>query len=684
MKKIYFISVFAAILLCSSVRAQVVFSSDFESWTGNVPNGWGGTQTTLEPDSIMQYTASANSGSKACRLINRESTTKKFSTSTFSVEAGITYSISYWLRGSGKIVNVSLFSNVNTVISGLNTTIDTTGWIYYSTRFIANTSSTTAELIFTLRNTTLDKDDIQIDDIVIYKTSSFLDINNISANINSNGSLFNSNINNPSFEVPKGSGKHTIFTNNIWLGGYDESSQLHLAAQKYEQSGYDYWAGPVASNYNDPYYQLNYNRVWKINKSDIDNHIANYASAGYIMPASIADWPGNGNTANGEMLMLAPYFDVNGDDVYEPMGGDYPIIRGDQTVFFMFNDDKGLHTETNGLKIGLEIHGMAYSYNNPNDSALNQTVFVNYEIFNRSTNNYHDMYFGSFIDMDLGAADDDYIGCDSLLNMFYTYNGDAIDGVGQSWAYGGSTPPPPAQGAVFLNHPILKFVYFNNQAGVQGDPTTATAYYNYLIGKWSDGSPMVSGGAGFVGSPGASTTPTNFMFSGKPESVTGWTESSEINPPGDRRGVMSVGSFALNAGDKFCVDLAFPFARDYTGTNLTSVALLRQKAQAVQTFYNNQNFACGMPNIGILDASKPSDLIQVYPNPSTGLFNVVVPNYTSNSKIEVYSTLGNLVYSKQITAEKTILSLENNKGMFFFLVVNENKEIVGRGKLVIE
>ncbi len=38
-----------------------------------------------------------------------------------------------------------------------------------------------------------------------------------------------------------------------------------------------------------------------------------------------------------------------------------------------------------------------------------ETVFVHYDLINRSENTYHDFYFGVFADVDLGYAWDDYI-----------------------------------------------------------------------------------------------------------------------------------------------------------------------------------------------------------------------------------------------------------------------------------
>ena len=103
MKKIKLILICALIVSYTFAGAQTVFNNGFENWTGNVPDNWVGTQTNLEPDSIIQYIASVHSGSKACRLVNQQSATKKFSSVAFSIEAGVTYFASYWVRGHGNI-----------------------------------------------------------------------------------------------------------------------------------------------------------------------------------------------------------------------------------------------------------------------------------------------------------------------------------------------------------------------------------------------------------------------------------------------------------------------------------------------------------------------------------------------------------------------------------------------------
>jgi len=352
---------------------------------------------------------------------------------------------------------------------------------------------------------------------------------------------------------------------------------------RYGQKGNDFWAGPVSNEDSDA--GTYYDKFFRVTKKEIDNHIA-----GIFTSENILNWPAHGRTEYGESANLAPYVSVSGNSTYTPSQGDYPLIRGEEAIFWISNDKCGSHTESGGKPLGVEILSMAYAYNSP-DYELQHTIFLSYQIRNKSTNHYKDFYVGLFADFDIGYSRDDYIGCDSALNLSYGYNGLKIDGMGEMWAYG---EHPPAQGAMFLNQKMSGFIYFNNLgSNLMTDPNNAKEYYNNLQAKWKDETPLTFGGNGY--NP-TSTNYTNFAFSGDPVSQTGWTEilpdgeGSVPNIPHDRRGIMSTGSFILPAGESICIDIALPFAQDSVGDNLSSVALLKQNAQAIQQFYDNQNY----------------------------------------------------------------------------------------------
>ena len=181
--------------------------------------------------------------------------------------------------------------------------------------------------------------------IVHDHSCAYLDVNNVKALFSSSGLHFF--LENSEYEVPKGSGKTTMFANSAWIGGLDESGTLHLAAERYRQGiggpaglKHDYWAGPVSDTtaYNTVQDTI-WNRIWKLNRTDVEFPRNNYWKPGYQIIRDILEWPVSGDPTLGQSGQLAPYRDENLNGYYDPMNGDYPEIIGDQAIFFIYNDD---------------------------------------------------------------------------------------------------------------------------------------------------------------------------------------------------------------------------------------------------------------------------------------------------------------------------------------------------------
>jgi len=502
-------------------------------------------------------------------------------------------------------------------------------------------------------------------------------LNNINARFNARGNHFF--YKEAEFEVPKFSGKSTIFVNTLWIGGQTNDTVLHLAAEKYgqgpntapAQTKLDFWTGPVMDSTAYSIYQdSTWNYIWNLKRSEIEYHQAHWNDAGYQPIHDILTWPGNGNTAIGQAAILAPFYDRNEDGTYDPMDGDYPLIKGDQSLFFIFNDDRNMHLETEGNKLKTEIHGMAYAFDMPQDSAFSNTIFLDYKIFNRSQNTYTNTYIGTFTDFDIGFAADDYIGCDVQRGFYYGYNGTPVDGSGQPGSYGAH---PPAQAVTILGGPLMdpdgidnpktddhgvqlcnesingtgfgdsivdnerygmrKFMYFNNSiSGVpfyMQDPLYAADYYNTLQGIWKDGTRMIYGGNGHPDTGGYGPE-CDFIFPGEsdtlnwgcgcqpPNGPVNWTETTAGNNPSDRRGMASAGPFTFHPGDVQDLELAFSFARDYNGTPLSSLDLLKTRVDSIRKAYMMNVLPNGQSFNGINDGKgKPSSQIGLYPNPAT-------------------------------------------------------------------
>lgn len=447
--------------------------------------------------------------------------------------------------------------------------------------------------------------------------SAQLDINNVKCMLYNGGDMWWDLVGNPRYEIPKGSGRHSLFAASLWIGGVDASGQMRVAAQTYRQDGYDFWGGPLTQGSAEVNSDIcsKYNKMHKITKAEIDAFRADYELDGIVdnpgdYPNVLA-WPAfgtdaDGNTVsadfNGNTIYLAPFKDVDGNSLdYNPSGGDYPLIKGDQAVWWVINDKGNIHTATSGEPIGVEMHIMAFAFTTAN--AINNMTFYDQLIINRSSLTLNQTYMGQWVDADLGYYKDDYVGCDTLRGLGITYNADNSDDGANGYGLN-----PPAVGIDFFQGPLAdpgdgvdndkdgqvdeqgetiimsKFVYYNNDFSLKGNPETAIHYYNYLRGIWKDGTPMVANNRDGYGPTAAGPT-TNYMFSGDICAGTGWTEKNANNAPDDRRLLESAGPFTLQPGAVNQVITGVVWARG--SNNLNSVCQLVIADDVAQALFDN-------------------------------------------------------------------------------------------------
>ncbi|MCD4695630.1 MAG: T9SS type A sorting domain-containing protein [Bacteroidales bacterium] len=535
-----------------------------------------------------------------------------------------------------------------------------------------------------------------------------IDINNINARFNCFGNHFWNLDSKQHFKVPNGSNISSIFSQTFWIGGLDENEGLHLAAERYRQLGYDYWTGPVSDVY-DSVYDRRWHHIWKLNRNEIEYHKAHWWETGYEPISDILSWPGNGDVELGQSEKIAPFEDKNENGLYEPLQGDAPIIKGDQALFFVFNDDREEHTETEGIPLGIEIHAMAYGFDKPGDSVFWNTIFLQYKIINRSDTAYNNVYIGQFTDTDLGNAWDDRIESDVENGMFFCYNGLEYDQ--GSVEYTGYGEHPPAIGIMFLGGPYMVadgidnpkydalgnqivdesinglnfgdgiidnermgmqyFVYMNNGgASYMSDPNEAGEYYYYLSGKWLDGTPLQYGGVGhpLSGSVGPEcrylfprdSDPYNWgtygLWPNEGFNQNGlyWTDEQSGLNPSDRRGLGSIGPFHLADGEEQTMDMAYIWARDYDGTAWSSAELLKERAAYIKQLFENNPDLFSKITPQKLDPSY----VKVFPNPVRDMMQLTFPASSSSGILSVYSIQGVLLKKENLPANKTKTELD--------------------------
>lgn len=507
-----------------------------------------------------------------------------------------------------------------------------------------------------------------------------LELNNVRALVETGGSLWQDRAtNSASYEVPKGSGNTAIYAGALWMGGVDVNGQLKLAGVQFRQ-GNDFWTGPLTmiAGTEDPANNiagfgpaeieadvcLQYDKHFIITKQEVELFNAWFEAGlfddangtntqaenfpGYSIPEIILNWPAHGDVSRDQDFYLAPFYDRDGDGVYNPVtGGDYPwydlendvdcqsssdrrvTLFGDQTLWWVFNDKGNIHTETGGDPIGMEIHAQAFAF--ATNDEVNNMTFYNYEMINRGTQTLFETYFCQWVDADVGGSEDDYVGCDVNRGLGYAYNGDAFDEDNNGAIGYGSNPP--AIGVDFFEGPyqdndqmdnaygigpdealngigygdgipdnerygMRRFLYYDRLGNTCcNDPGSAIDYYNYMRSIWKDNTKMVYGGNGHVGDPDAdANTLTDFMFPGDTDPLgwgqggsiqATWTEQTAGNLPSDRRFLQSAGPFTLAPGAVNNITVGVVYARANSGDPFASVEAVRVADDKAQALFEN-------------------------------------------------------------------------------------------------
>jgi len=509
-----------------------------------------------------------------------------------------------------------------------------------------------------------------------------LNIGGVRARINNGGDMWWDLASTSQYEVPKGSGRNGMYAGALWISGTDINGNIKLAAQRYRQNGTDYWPGPLTIDgaaETDFETCEAYDQIWTLFKKDVADFLKYRSNPSsfpdYSIPEYFFRYPAHGDPAKGQSYYLAPFFDSDNDGQYNPNNGDYPyydldnslchqripttesetgittggnladqVLKGDQTLWWVFNDKGNTHTETQGTPIGIEVRAQAFAF--ATNDEINHMTFYSFEMINRSSYTLYDSYVGYHTDFDNGYPNDDYIGCDVPRGLGYCYNGDAFDEDGEgAYGYGNQ---PAAIGIDFLKGPYMdpdgidnsafalvtdtagnswfencnesvngvnfsngiiddecygmtNFVYFNGTGTVpwyMTPPDIAAEYFNFMRSLLKDNTHMIYGGNGHQSSGGYGPA-CNFMFPGEsdvcnygtggiaPLGPKNWTEVTAGNQPYDRKCMESAGPFTMHPGAVNYLTIGIPWARSCCNCTTSSLELLKYADDKCQALFDN-------------------------------------------------------------------------------------------------
>lgn len=573
-----------------------------------------------------------------------------------------------------------------------------------------------------------------------------LNSNDVHCNVSSTGDLFNTFNDEtlPGFEVPVGSGLKTIYAGNLWVGGKSLDQSIKLVAEQFQADGMDWFCGPLTIDGNaatTEQTQIDYNQVWIANAPEVALHqlyfeLLNSGQStetdfpdGYTIPQWMIQWPAHGDVSMNQSLYLAPFFDYNNNGIYDVENGDYPLFCGEECVYFIFNDKGGIHTESGGEAIGLEVHGMMFTVQNALYESLEKTVFVKYKIINRGGQTLIDSFIGLWLDFDIGNPSDDYLATDVQNGAVVGINGDSFDEASSgSSGYGSDLPLQAAmllqgafQDADNIDNPfttnivqvensfgiayescglgyadwivdnermgLRRTIYFNNSSnGTNGTPNSPQHFYNYLQGIWKNGQQLVYSGNG----TGVDSSPSRFVYPGdsdplmwgtQGELVQPWSESSAGNIPGDRRVIMSSGPFTLQPGETNYFDVAFVYARESEdGVENNVGETLEDYMDQVRLYFNEYLLDCNQSDItnGITQSESLNEN-SIFPNPVSTILNVNLSRNTRKALLQLYDVTGHMVMSTNISSNTSSIDVSSlASGIYTVKILWEGKSEVLR------
>lgn len=493
------------------------------------------------------------------------------------------------------------------------------------------------------------------------------------------------------FSFPKGSSTSTLYFATLNVTGKDSAtSNIHaFNSFSVDVPTID---GPLSVDGNlDTTNHEEYRHIWNITEADINEFLQAYYQGGttwanYQIKPDILTWPANG--PSGFDNTLSDYYDMNNDGLYNPLDGDYPLIKGSQMLRWIYNDMGNYQNNGMGLEIRASLFGCS-SY--PITSPINRTVFVEYEIFNRSLRTYQDLQCGLFLDFDIGCSTDDYFRTQVESNGVQAYNSTEDDVCNGPNSFTNNTPVQSVSILSVNNQSTGNLLYSsalveNGIQSVSSQPNNTVELYNIFRGNWASGSPKYFGGLGVDSTLGFGST--RFMYQGDSDpSFLGmeipnypfyWTMENidgvgNQAPAQDVRATLASIPQTFRPNEKITILFAFITTQD---PNLSIPQLLEKNKQEmldVKERYINNQFNCLSYSTSIPQVS--SFKLSLYPNPASNEIFLEGLSESDSYKLKVYDINGKVWLDENWSNGKSLNLSRIKSGIYVLQLQNDNGEI---------
>jgi len=422
---------------------------------------------------------------------------------------------------------------------------------------------------------------------------------------------------------------------------------------------YDFKPGPLKTNgslIRDS--SINYNKVWNITDTDINEFISAYYAGGntwanYSIPSDFLTWPAHG--PNGYDPNLSEFHDMNGDGIYNPYDGDFPKIKGTQYLRWIYNDiSHPAVDEIMGVEIRASLFGCSSS--NPDD-AINRTIFIEYEIINRTNKTYNDVGVGLMIDFMIGCFENDNFRSNAKANAVQFYNSNQHFNLCTEENYYVQNPMVWGIGLIdvnnspneYLSSSLLNIRSVSPNPGIQFGQSIHL--HNLHHARFKAGKPIRFGGTGFEDTTAAIA---KYMYPGDSDPNFIGTNGIPYPYSWTYENYNNTGTELIPALDRNFNNVLFPslapnekikVAYAIVGTQSTSLnteqllALNAKEIIEMRNQYQNNAFQC---QASVLNIEEPkSEDYRIYPNPTSHQFSIDFDKPIES--IKLYTLTGKLI-----------------------------------------
>lgn len=377
----------------------------------------------------------------------------------------------------------------------------------------------------------------------------------------------------------------------------------------------------------------------------------------------------------------APYDDVNNNCLFD-RDIDKPGVReAKQTLFVVLTDgDISQHNPGEGFGggvtnplLGAEVRLTVWAY----EDYLPDVQYMRYQVVNKSKNAWDSTYFSIFADCDSPIEPlRDLTGCDTNLQIGYNYSNDTV----VRGAYGIQMLQGPVNKLTGDTLRLSSFNISDLQYSCNGEANGVPRFaYNYMKGYKTDGT-------WFLDPTYTPYKKTKFVFSGDPETNSGWTAQKGfiMNCNGQDTGALAFYSghdtklLLSTGGDNFKVmpgevnNLYFAQMIAKGLTNKNSVTKLKSLAYSSRVFFKS-GLTGDVENCTGTIIPDDFSISQNFPNPfnSQTVIRYNVPR-SAYIKITIYDLLGKEIsvpVNNQVNAgfyEINISALNLSSGIYFY------------------